>query len=298
MNWAPRLSACSRRLRSDVVGLDDRAEPAGRADRLEPRDADPEDEDVGRLGRPRGGRQEREVPAIGVGRDEDRLVATDIRLARQGIHALGPRERPRDRVEADRRHPLSGQARRELRVEQRLEQPDDRLAAAEASDLLRARLLDPQDDVGSGSTGRPSRRPSRPPSRYAASGIRLPSPAPCSTRTSRPADDSLRSSSGTRATRRSPGAVSLATPTFMGTTLSVHGGPRADRGPGPWGYRRKDTRSGPVKRTRRRAATVSAGQALGACSTSRADREPTMRISPGSDPRTSTSCGTVPSSRR
>src|SRR6478736_3216265 len=48
-----------------------------------------------------------------------------------------------------------------------------------------------------------------------------PAPAPDSTRTSSPAAVSLPSASGTRATRRSPAAVSLATPTFMGTTLSV-----------------------------------------------------------------------------
>src|SRR6476659_2403467 len=42
-----------------------------------------------------------------------------------------------------------------------------------------------------------------------------PAPAPCSTRISSPAAVSLPSASGTRATRRSPGAVSLATPTFI-----------------------------------------------------------------------------------
>src|SRR5205809_525893 len=46
-----------------------------------------------------------------------------------------------------------------------------------------------------------------------------PAPAPASTRISSPAVWSLPSASGTRATRRSPGAVSLATPTFMGITL-------------------------------------------------------------------------------
>ena len=47
------------------------------------------------------------------------------------------------------------------------------------------------------------------------SGISAPAPAPASTRTSSPAAVSLPSASGTRATRRSPAAVSLATPTFM-----------------------------------------------------------------------------------
>src|SRR5712691_164826 len=50
---------------------------------------------------------------------------------------------------------------------------------------------------------------------------------------SSPAVLSLPSASGTRATRRSPGAVSLATPTFMGTTLndwSPVGFPAKDNG--------------------------------------------------------------------
>src|SRR5206468_7322874 len=50
------------------------------------------------------------------------------------------------------------------------------------------------------------------------SGNADPAPASRSTRISSPAAVSLPSASGTRATRRSPGAVSLATPTFMGTT--------------------------------------------------------------------------------
>ena len=40
----------------------------------------PEDQDVGRLGRAGGGRQQREVAAVRVGRDEDRLVAADVGL--------------------------------------------------------------------------------------------------------------------------------------------------------------------------------------------------------------------------
>ncbi len=57
-----------------------------------------------------------------------------------------------------------------------------------------------------------------PASVYALSRKAEPAPAPDSTRISHPAACSLPSASGTRATRRSPGAVSLATPTFMGTT--------------------------------------------------------------------------------
>ena len=58
-----------------------------------------------------------------------------------------------------------------------------------------------------------------------------PAPAPRSTRISSPAALSLPSTSGTRATRRSPGAVSLATPTFMGTTLTWAAGAADGVGP-------------------------------------------------------------------
>src|SRR4051794_10891333 len=54
-----------------------------------------------------------------------------------------------------------------------------------------------------------------PASSKCASGIRAPSPAPGSTRTSRPLPTSRLITSGTSATRRSPGAVSFGTPTVM-----------------------------------------------------------------------------------
>src|SRR5664280_92529 len=54
-----------------------------------------------------------------------------------------------------------------------------------------------------------------PASSYAASGKAAAVPASCSTRISSPAALSLARASGTSATRRSPGKVSLGTPTFM-----------------------------------------------------------------------------------
>ncbi len=92
------------RLRAHVVGLDDGAEAAGGADRLEPGHADPEDQDVGGLGGAGRGGQEREVAPEGLGRDEDGLVAADVRLRGEDVHRLRAREGARDRVEADRRH--------------------------------------------------------------------------------------------------------------------------------------------------------------------------------------------------
>jgi hypothetical protein len=52
----------------------------------------------------------------------------------------------------------------------------------------------------------------------ASSLCQAPSPAPVSTRTSRPAARSLATASGTSATRRSPGPVSFTTATFMHST--------------------------------------------------------------------------------
>ena len=75
-------------LRPHVICLDDGAEPLGGADGLQARDADPEDQDVGGLGRAGRGRQEREVAAVGIRGDQDGLVATDVRLAAEGVHRL------------------------------------------------------------------------------------------------------------------------------------------------------------------------------------------------------------------
>ena len=68
-----------------------------------------------------------------------------------------------------------------------------------------------------------------PASANAWSGIAAPAPAPCSTRMSSPAASSLPRTSGTRATRRSPGAVSLATPIFIGNHLTWVAEPRTGR---------------------------------------------------------------------
>ena len=208
------------RLGPDVVRLDHRAEPAGGADRLEPGHADAQDQHVGRLGRAGRGRQQREVAAVGVGRDEHRLVAADVGLRRQRVHRLGARQRARDRVEADRGHAAVGQGLRGRRIDERREQAHDGLARAQLGRPRRrtaSRRAGPRRRRG---TGRRSRRPSRRPPRRPRRGSTSRRRHRVSTRISSPAALSLPSTSGTRATRRSPGAVSLATPTFMGTTLT------------------------------------------------------------------------------
>src|SRR5215469_15066408 len=65
-----------------------------------------------------------------------------------------------------------------------------------------------------------------PASMYELSGNQEPSPAPDSTSTSSPACVSFATLSGTRATRRSPGALSFTTATFIDATFSA-----SSRGP-------------------------------------------------------------------
>ena len=113
--------------------------------------------------------------------------------------------------------PLSASAFAELRIDERREEADDRLTLAQPTDLRVGRLRHLEDDVGILVEGSVETIVA-PASAYALSGIAAPAPAPVSTRISSPAACSLPSASGTRATRRSPGAVSLATPTFIGTT--------------------------------------------------------------------------------
>ena len=208
------------RLGPHVVRVDHGAQALRGADRLEAGDADAQDQDVGGLGRAGGGRQQREVARVRVGRDQDRLVAADVRLRRQRVHRLRPAERARDRVEADRRHARVGEGLRTGRVDQRLQEARRRPGPCGAG-RPRSRCgfwtRSTTSDVAYRSSVETTVAPA---SANAWSGMAAPAPAPASTRTSSPAAVSLPSTSGTRATRRSPAAVSLATPTFMGITNS------------------------------------------------------------------------------
>ena len=82
-----------------------------------------------------------------LGAQQRGLVAADVGLRAEGVHRLGSAERPRNRVEADRGHALLGQRLRRLRIDERAQEADDRLAGAHDLDLRFARLLDAQDDV-------------------------------------------------------------------------------------------------------------------------------------------------------
>ena len=102
---------------------------------------------------------------------------------------------------------------------QRREEADDGLAAAQPATSSADGFWTRRIDVATARTARRSRRPSRRRRRTPGRGSRR-------RRRRRPRRGSrarppcsLPSASGTRATRRSPAAVSLATPTFMGTTV-------------------------------------------------------------------------------
>ena len=103
-------------LRAHVVGADHRAEPAGGADRLQAGDAGPEHQHLGRPGRAGRGDQQREEPAERRRGDQGGLVAGDVRLRGQRVHRLGPGQRPRHQVEADRGDAGLGQAPRQVGV--------------------------------------------------------------------------------------------------------------------------------------------------------------------------------------
>ena len=116
------------------------------------------------------------------------------------------------------------------RIDERLEQADDGLALAQRAissargfwtrrmtSASRVQLV-ARDERGAGVGER-------------RSGIAAPAPAPCLDEDLAPGRDQLASASGTSATRRSSGALSFATPTFMGD--SSHG----QRGAGVSGAR-------------------------------------------------------------
>jgi hypothetical protein len=87
------------------------------------------------------------VAAQGLGGDEDRLIAGDVGLRRQGVHALRSGQRPRDGVEAYRRYVEAGQLGHRVGVEQRGEHPDDDLARTKMLQLGRSGAVDAQDHI-------------------------------------------------------------------------------------------------------------------------------------------------------
>ena len=84
---AERLDLFLRR-RADIGGRDLRAQPLGGRDCLQARHAHTHHEDLGRLDSTGSGHHHRKGAAIDIGRSQHRLVAGEVRLAGQHIHAL------------------------------------------------------------------------------------------------------------------------------------------------------------------------------------------------------------------
>ena len=133
--------------RPGIERLDHRAEPAGRRDGLQARDAGSEHEDARRGDRPRGRGQHGEELRQRVRRDDDGLVAGDVALRRQRVHRLRPRD-ARDRVHAEGGGPLGRQRAHGVRVRERLDGRDERRAVAQEADLVGRRLLHLDHQVG------------------------------------------------------------------------------------------------------------------------------------------------------
>ena len=203
--------------RADVEPLHDRAEPPRGRDRLQPRHAGAEHEHRRRPDRPRRGHQHRVVAAELHRADQRGAVPGDVRLRGQRVHRLRAAD-PRDRLHREaRRARLRDRpdrlARRSAAARNPISTLSDRsrpissavggatltttsasYTPAGSSTMLRARLLvlavgDQRAGAGAPLDDDLRRRSHR--------------------------RSSLRTTSGTSATRRSPSAVSLGTPICM-----------------------------------------------------------------------------------
>ena len=135
MNVPPSDSDLGPGLRADVVGADDRAEPSRGPDGLQAGHARAEYEHLGWPGRASGRDQQRKEAPVGGRRQQGGLVTGDVGLRRQRVHRLGPGQRPRDQVEADRRRSRLGKLAGKLGIGQRSEHAQQRLAGSEPGDL-------------------------------------------------------------------------------------------------------------------------------------------------------------------
>ena len=136
-------------LRPDVVTGHHGSEPAGGAHGLQAGHARAEHEDAGGPARPGRGDQHGEEPAEVVGGDQHRLVAGHVGLRGERVHGLGPAHGARQPVQADRGQPGPGQLTDQVRLDQRPQHADDRLADAQPGDQVRLGHADADQDVGS-----------------------------------------------------------------------------------------------------------------------------------------------------
>jgi hypothetical protein len=136
------------RLGPDVVSGHHGSEPASGAHGLQAGHPRAEHEDAGGPARPgRGDQHGEESPEV-IGGDQHRLVAGHVRLRGERVHVLGPAQRARQPVQADRGHPGLGQLTRQVRLDQWPQHTDDRLAGAQSADQVRRGRADADEDVG------------------------------------------------------------------------------------------------------------------------------------------------------
>ena len=150
-----------------------------------------------------------------LGRRQPGAVPRHRRLRAEGVHALGPAD-ARQQVEAEDGCPLGGQRAQGVLGLRRAEEAQQR-GALRATPPRPSALggVDPHHQPGAGErrrgvgghggAGLACRRVS-----LNAASV----PAPAWTQTSQPAPTSFLTTSGTRATRRSPGRVSVGTANF------------------------------------------------------------------------------------
>ncbi len=143
---AQRLDLLGR-LGPHVVAGGLRAEPARGGQRLQPGDADAQDEHLGRRDRARRRHQHGVEPRRVVGAQQRGLVARDVGLRAQRVHRLRARD-PRDRLHREGRRTGAGDRLQAVGVAARVEEPDQRRARAQVAQLPLGRRRDLDDDLG------------------------------------------------------------------------------------------------------------------------------------------------------
>ena len=199
---------------ADVEGGHDRAEAPRGGDRLQPGDARAEHEHLGGRDRARGGHQHREEARQLLGGDDHREVAGDRGLRGQRVHRLRARD-ARDRLHREGGRAGGGDPLQAVGVRERGEEADQdgvppSFAASSSEGGATFR-------TASASQGSPTRRAGLLEERVgdAGAGARAGLEHDLVARAG-----SLRTISGTSATRRSPGAVSVGTPIRKGGNRS------------------------------------------------------------------------------
>ena len=134
----------------DIVGLHDRAQPSRRRDRLQAGDAGADHEHARGGDGAGGGHHQREHLREFARGQQHRPVARDRGHRAERVHRLRATD-PRQQLEGERAHPALRERRDRAGAPEGIEQPDNRLALAQALDLRGALgRADAGDDVGSG----------------------------------------------------------------------------------------------------------------------------------------------------